>query len=131
MNRLDCLLLELHKVSLHSIIILIYLSNEVVYPPGETRRIYVNSACFLFKTEWTDFMPLISDMQEPTGHFDANKGLQSRLSVPIIQYFRSHSRLITVLFQANLGSKSVLFWQTPIQWRLGLIPGLVRQLSVY
>ncbi len=26
---------------------------------------------------------------------------------------------------------SVLFWQTPIQWRLGLIPGLVQQLSAY
>ena len=26
---------------------------------------------------------------------------------------------------------SVLFWQTPIQWRLGLLPGLVQQLSAY
>ncbi len=32
--------------------------------------------------------------QCPAGNFNANKGLQSGLSVPIIQYFRSHSRLI-------------------------------------
>ena len=31
----------------------------------------------------------------PAGNLDANKGLQSGLSVPIIQYFRSHSRLIS------------------------------------
>ena len=31
----------------------------------------------------------------PAGNFDANEGLQSGLSVPIIQYFRSHSRLIS------------------------------------
>ncbi len=46
-----------------------------------------------------------SSFQLPAGNFDANKGLQSGLSVPIIQYFRSHSRLISVLFQAHFGSK--------------------------
>ena len=37
----------------------------------------------------------VFSIQHPAGNYDATKGLQSGLSVPIIQNFRSYSRLIS------------------------------------
>ncbi len=58
-----------------------------------------------------------------TFNYDANKGLQSRP----YQLFCTIG-LIPGSFQVQI---SVLFWQTHIQQRLGLIPGLIQQLFAY
>ncbi len=66
-------------------------------------------------------------LMSPVGNYDANKGIRGYSPDFPYQLFSTFGP-IPGSFRVKI---SVLFWQTPIEWRLGLIPGLVQQLSAY